>query len=694
MKTKKLFAAWVTALIFLMPSAVSAQSVPAALETVAGEDGSVWERVSTEGFGTTENLSITALCAFQGSLYALTRNDAAGFQIWRTSGTSWEKISVPGFTDGAYHQFMTCGYGSMIEFDDHLYVGIGSKFEGAFLYNSAGVQIWRFDGSTWEPVIANSRDEDESGSISAVSGCSDEDGDLTAEISDASKSWEAGQWAGGVLRITSGPGTGRVFEIVDNTATGLTVQQNEAANMDEYTVCDDITPDENQPELTTGAVAAGDSYEIGMGDDENGFGEIWNKNFIDFEVFEGELYASIAHNYEDGTRIRKTADGLTWEAVSNYSFGLFHGFDLDGNPTGVCRIDGLEDRNGAPVCSSSTNFAKSDVSGTETLYVGGTGSSGCNGRGARVLRLDDGEWNFIVDYLVDDNEEGTNEGGFGDASSFTNSNFQAWSWATYDDRLLVGVARPVGGRIMYTETGAAEDGAWTYIMGGDSSIPDGFDGVANAFGYGANIVSLIYTYESALYAGTFANSSSPAFFSPELFDGADIWRAVGPADALVWSRVTADAFGDRTVMTFQSFCEFNGDLYVGASNLFGNYEGDQPEGSKGCKVYRLKQVPGFVSFSSFDVQPGKLTATLTWQTSSETDVAAFNVYRSASEEKNSPYTKVNSDAISPGGSQYTYTDRGLWFNRTYYYKVEALDSSGASSFIGPLAVTTQKLFGR
>jgi len=684
------------ALVLFLPHAAHAQAVPLALEEIVAEDGSVWERVSEPGFGNNNNICVVSMCSFQGSLYALLRNEATGFQIWRTHDTGWEQVAVPGFTDSVLHELMNASYGKMIEFNGSLYVALGSGYEGAFLYRSLGCEMWRFDGEQWEPVVSNSLDEDEGGTISGISGCEEDDGVTTAEITDAEKDWTADQWIGGVLRITSGDGKGRVFEIVGNTATTLTIQQNEEANTNddtgaetEYTVCEGHVPDPEYPNVPVGTVAAGDSYEIGMGQDENGFGELWNKNFIDMAILNDELYVGIAHNYEDGTRVWKSANGTSWSPASTYAFSLFHGYDPQGDPTGKCLITGMDDTVGNPVCSSATHFGKSDVNGTETLYTGGTGSSGCSGRGARAFRLDGETWTAIADNFVDENDEGTNENGFGEAGNFITCNFQAWTWAEYDDKLFCSIARLTGGRIIYTATGGTEDGAWTYAVGMDSAMPEGFDGAADFMGYGSNIGANLFTFGSSLYAGTLMTRLlDPIPNISPIFDGADIWRATGPGDALIWTRVTGDAFGDTNINHFESFTDFEDTLYVAASNLFsGNAAQTIPENS-GAKIYRLVNVPEFVSVDSFTGSAGDSGITLQWTTAEEAGLTGFNVYRSISEKENEPY-EIISDALitaKGAGSSYDFTDTEAFAPGTYYYKVEGVDAAGTGKSYGPLAV--------
>lgn len=683
-----------------------AQNIPSALETITADDGSVWELVNDPGFGNNRNISIDALCPFQGRLYALTRNDSEGCELWRTQGTGWEKVSVPGFTDSPLHDYMQGGYGDMIEFKDHLYVATSSGYEGKFYYKGIGSEIWRFDGSTWEPVASYAKDDDESGTITAISGCSADDGDTTAQFTDSSKNWTADQWKDSGLIMMSGDGRGRYLKIIGNTANTLTVQEDEAAFAagveNEYTVCDEHAPDSARKEVTVGRIAVNDKYSIAVGEDENGFGNIWNKSIVDLEELNGELYVSIGHNYQDGTSAWKTADGVTFKRITAYAHGNIHGYGLNGNPIN-CYFDNQEATIGVPVCTSSTHFGKSAVSGTETLYLGATGSRGCNGNGARVLRLEEDTFHFIVERLIDDNAVGTNESGFGDdaGGDALVQNFQAWQFAEYDNKLFCGVARVVGCRLAYTETGGSEDDAWKFVVGYDEAMPNGFDGVAGPLSFGSNVGIHLSTFKNALYIGTMKVKlyENPIPVIDPAWDGSDLWRATGPADSLVWTRITANAFGDQDVQNFDSFCTYNNTLYVTAGYYFGkNLDAKIPE-TAATKIYRLKELPSVASFTSFTAQPGKFSATISWTTGIEPDCAGFNVYQSTSEKYNRPYTKLNNELIPAKGSlsagnSYSFPDNFLRCNRTYFYKIESVSASGKSTFVGPLGVTTKKLLGR
>ncbi len=604
---KKIFLS-ILFLLFVFTGCFPENNVPKSLEQLEGEDGSVWERVSVAGFGDKYNVSVVAMTPFQGSLYAITRNDVSGFELWHTKGESWEKVSAPGFTNGIFHEFMHNIWGDMIEFKEHLYVAVSSGFQGANRYKSVGCEIWRFDGEDWEPVISHLlADKSEEGIIDEIFGCSLDDDHETADFTDYAKDWDENEWAGGTLWITDekSDSKGRVFRIISNTENTLTVQQSEcaAAKLDrtpdyfnEYTRCDEffVPGEPGRPGYTVPALLAGLEYFIMTGDRINGFGDFWNKTIVDFEILDNELYASIGLNYESGTHIMKTSDGINWEKSSKRSFGLFHGYDWNLNLHG-CLISSQEYRNGSPVCSSSNKFGKSTITGEETLFVGGTGSTGCNGIGARVFKLDSGDWSPIIDYFVDENTTGTNENGFGDGSTnFFESNFQAWDWAEYDGKLFTSIARILdGGRIMFTETGSENDfqddgitPTWQYNVGGDSDVPGGF-GMNK--GYASIICMNLYTFGNSMYAGTYQNNVEFGKKVDEI-EGAHLWKMTGKDGVYTWSPVFQNGFGDKTILQIEAFTEFEDKLYVAASNLLpSNYwpEDEREEGYLGAKIYRL-----------------------------------------------------------------------------------------------------------
>lgn len=78
-----------------------------------------------------------------------------------------------------------------------------------------------------------------------------------------------------------------------------------------------------------------------------------------------------------------------------------------------------------------------------------------------------------------------------------------------------------------------------------------------------------------------------------------------------------------------------------------------------------------------------------WTTATEFNSVGFNLYRS--ENPVDQYIKINKDIIqsSPDpltGGTYSYKDRDVQPGRTYYYQLEEIESSGATTRHGPLEV--------
>lgn len=569
----------------MLPAILSCekQFVPPALETITADDGSTWARVSESGFGNDDNVSVVAMAEYQGRLYAATRNEIHGAELWRTTGEGWELVVFPGgHTNGAWgNRRLNNLWSDMRVFRNRLYVGFSGGLKGEGL-KSTGCEIWRFDGSAWEPVISNRADTEETGSITAVAGCSAADGATTAVFTDSSKSWEPDRWQGGVLQVRDDNGLWRPFDIVSNTADSLTVQQNEHEGSQEDTVCEAQSLTVGFPPYSyeLGAVGAGSIYEIGTGTDESGFGDPWNKTITDMEEFGGRLYVATGLNSEYGAQVWRTADGDTWEVVEPArSLGLFH--------TDAAYLNGQK-----PVCSSITSLCVAAVSGRPVLYAGAIGTFGDQGNSSRMARLTADGWELIVDKDVDGNDTGTNESGFGDGSSFNASylakltgNFMPWSLAAFDGKLLAGVMSLGGTRVLYSTDGSPADGSWHYAVGGDAAIPVGFDGLLHpeptltSWGVYENIAAVLYPFGRELYLGMLTLYEPGFSADAQYMTGAEMWKT---SDGITWTQVTDNGFGDTQTVAFEGFATFGNRLYVSGSK--GCTDADC--GMAAAKIYR------------------------------------------------------------------------------------------------------------
>lgn len=554
--------------------------IPEGLETVAGMDGSAWERVNQPGFGNDNNMSVVAMAEYQERLYVMTRNEIQGAEVWRTSGTGWEQVLFPdGETNGIYgNTWINNLWGGMVVFEDKLYFGFSSGLQGSVL-KSTGCEIWRYNGRSWEPVISDKKDAEESGVITSMSGCEKDDGDPSAQIVDTTQSWTEDEWVGGVLQITSGEGKYRRFDIIANTQDTLTIQQNEVAgNVDsEYTICGIQHYSNPFPpyEYDLGEIQVGDSYEIGTGYDENGFGNYWNKTITKMVVFDNKLYVSTGLNYEYGAQVWYTENGDDWTVTEPAnSFGSYH---VDSNYPNAQK----------PVSTSIASLCASSVSGSEVLYAGGAGSSGSAGSCSRMAKLTSSGWELIVDANVDDDDTGTNENGFGDGMGCTlnTGNFLPWSLASFSNMLIAGIQSLGGARVLYSPNGSSEDGSWFYSVGGDGMLPEGFDGELNGGSptIYQNVAVNLFPFGDYLYAGLVATFAPSMGATEEYLTGSHIWKT---RDGISWGLVTGDGFDDDYVVGFEGFTTFANALYVSASKGASS----STEGLGGAEIFRLVPV--------------------------------------------------------------------------------------------------------
>jgi len=149
-------------------------------------------------------------------------------------------------------------------------------------------------------------------------------------------------------------------------------------------------------------------------------------------------------------------------------------------------------------------------------------------------------------------------------------------------------------------------------------------------------------------------------------------------------------------------------LNFGQSQVNENGEGDKdhhsnqrcPNGSGGQRntdTYTQRTpTPGYanncdptaITLLDFTATPGSDGVTVTWQTGTEIDNAGFNLYRAT--DPAGPYTRVNPALIpakgqAVSGAGYSYLDTAaVETGAIIYYKLEDIDTSGVSTFHGPV----------
>lgn len=99
--------------------------------------------------------------------------------------------------------------------------------------------------------------------------------------------------------------------------------------------------------------------------------------------------------------------------------------------------------------------------------------------------------------------------------------------------------------------------------------------------------------------------------------------------------------------------------------------------------------PTLITLTSFTAEIVDTGVLLKWHTESEVENAGFNIWRGT--EKDGAYTKITDTMIPATGSEtvaadYEYTDDTAQDGVRYYYRLEDIDTSGASTMNGPVTL--------
>ncbi|HNB51460.1 MAG TPA: hypothetical protein PK530_05935 [Anaerolineales bacterium] len=87
------------------------------------------------------------------------------------------------------------------------------------------------------------------------------------------------------------------------------------------------------------------------------------------------------------------------------------------------------------------------------------------------------------------------------------------------------------------------------------------------------------------------------------------------------------------------------------------------------------------------------TLLVEWSTASELDIAGFNVLRA--DQIDGPFTQVNTALIPPvgdslNGGDYRFEDTNVQGGQTYYYQLQEVELSGATTLHGPIDVKAER----
>jgi hypothetical protein len=103
-------------------------------------DGSSWNQVNDDGFGSSENYIIASMVSYDGKLYAGTTNgDSTGLEVWEYNGSDWTRVGNDGINDSD-----NVAVEQMAVHNGKLYLTTNNS--------DTGTQVLEYDGSNWTQV--------------------------------------------------------------------------------------------------------------------------------------------------------------------------------------------------------------------------------------------------------------------------------------------------------------------------------------------------------------------------------------------------------------------------------------------------------------------------------------------------------------------------------------------------------------
>jgi len=119
----------------------------AKLTQTPGTSKITWSQSNQDGFGDPQNISVFSLGSFKGVLYAGTRNEAAGAEIWRLKNGDCEQVMKGGFGSAPNRAI-----DHLAEYKGYLYASTWNQYSDTSSY---GAEIWRSkDGENWSQVVS------------------------------------------------------------------------------------------------------------------------------------------------------------------------------------------------------------------------------------------------------------------------------------------------------------------------------------------------------------------------------------------------------------------------------------------------------------------------------------------------------------------------------------------------------------